>query len=111
MESNYAKYIREREGKKIVEDDRGFAVYSILDDLKAVYIEDIYVRPEFRNQNVASDYADKIAAEAKSNGFQTLIGTVKPTANSSTASLKVLLAYGFELASSEHDAIYFRKAL
>lgn len=111
MRSLYAQYLNEREGKQIVEDERGFAVYSFLPELNSVYIEDIFVLPEFRNQNIASEYADNIAAEAKSKGFLTLIGTVRPSANGATTSLKVLLAYGFEVSSSEHDAIYFRKTL
>lgn len=111
MSSNYAKYLLEREGKSIIEDERGFATYSLHPELSAIYIEDIFVSLEFRKQNVASEYADKIAEIAKSKGFHTLIGTVRPSATGANISLKVLLAYGFELASAEQDAIYFRKTL
>jgi predicted GNAT superfamily acetyltransferase len=111
MPSLFAKYILEREGKSIVEDERGFATYLFYPDLEAVYIEDIFVSQEFRNQNVARDYADQISAEAKLKGYKYLLGSVSPKANQATASLKVLLAYGFELDSVTKDLIYFKKRL
>ena len=42
MESNYAQYIKEREGKEIVEDHKGFATFVITD--KECYIVDIFVK-------------------------------------------------------------------
>ena len=68
--SNFGAYILEREGKYILEDERGFATYTYLQD--CVYIEDIYVRPEFRKQGVGSQWADAICIEAKENGFRAL---------------------------------------
>jgi predicted GNAT family acetyltransferase len=107
--SNYALYIQERENKSIVEDERGFATYFYLED--AVYIEDIFVKREFRKQGVASEYADKIAEEARSKNFFKMLGTVSPKANGSTNSLKALLAYGFKLDSSDNNVIYLTKDL
>ncbi|MEZ0208561.1 MAG: GNAT family N-acetyltransferase [Candidatus Paceibacterota bacterium] len=111
MPSLYARYILEREGKSIIEDERGFATYSFLPDLRAVYIEDIFVDKAFRNQNVASEYADQIATEAKSKNYKQLIGSVDPRAIGATSSLKVLLAYGFQLDSVAENLIYFKKQI
>ena len=44
--SLHAKYIYEREGKYCEESEIGFATYSFGDDY--VYIEDLYVLPEYR---------------------------------------------------------------
>ncbi len=109
MQSNYGRYIYERLGKSILEDEDGFAVYFCVN--KACYIEEIYVRPEARKSGVAKKYADEISRQAKQNGMEVLIGTVKPSAKGSTTSIKVLLAYGFELESCEHDFIFFKKSL
>lgn len=109
MESNYGLYIKEREGRCIYEDERGFATYTMND--KSCYIQDIFVKKEYRNQKVASDYADKIAEIAKNNGCIFLIGSVCPSTNGSTESLKVLLGYGFRLDHSIGDLIFFRKEI
>lgn len=107
IQSNYAKYIKEREGKSIVEDENGFATYSFQEHM--VYIEDIYVIPEKRKMNVASKYADIIAEEAKKLGYNQLLGSVVPTANGATTSLKVLLGYGFKVYAASDNIIYFIK--
>jgi len=107
--SHLARYIYERQGKSIVEDENGFATYYMTNGV--CYIEDVYVIPEKRRSKVCFGYADKIAEIAKKNGMSALIGTVKPSAFGSTESLKLLLAYGFKLECCEHDFIFFRKNL
>lgn len=107
--SHYADYIREREGKETVEDARGFATYSILQD--GVYIQEIYVRPEYRKEGVASHFADVIAGVARAKGYKKLFGSVCPSARGSTESLKVLLGYGFKLVSSETNFVWFVKEI
>jgi ribosomal protein S18 acetylase RimI-like enzyme len=106
--STYGNYIKEREGKEIIEDSLGFATYQFLDDNRC-YIENIYVIPDHRNSNVASSYADKITEIAKERGCTKLIGSVCPTTSGATASLKVLLAYGFSLDSCLNNIIIFSK--
>lgn len=107
--SLYAQYIAERENKNIVEDDKGFATYIFVND--GVYIQDIYVHPDYRHERRASIYADQIAAIAKEKGLNKMYGSVMPSSNGSTSSLKVLLAYGFRLQSSESNAIFMVKEL
>lgn len=107
--SLYGEYILEREGKQIVEDDRGFATYVITDNV--CYIESIYVRRDFRMTNVASYLADKIVVEAKERGCTVLLGSVDPLAHGSTISTKVLFGYGFELSHISGALIYFKKEL
>lgn len=108
--SLYGQYIKEREGKDIVENDYGFATYMINKD-NSCYIESIYVIPDARHDHVASQLADEIAYIAKSQGCNTLLGSVSPSANHSTSSLKVLLAYGFQLDSATNNFILMRKEI
>lgn len=108
MPSLYARYIEEREGKHIVESDKGFATYSFHPD-ETCYITDIYVLPDFRQDGVASELANKIVEVAKEKGCKTLVGSVCPRAKGSTTSLKVLLGYGFDLWYSTGEMIFFRK--
>lgn len=109
MASLYARYIKEREGFEIVENDLGFATYQI--DGSRCYIRDIYVAKAAREMNLASKMADEIAIIAKAQGCNQLMGTVCPQAHHATSSLKVLLAYGFKLESSRDNLIIFTKEL
>jgi len=109
MISHYGQYISERLGKSLIEDENGFATYFMVNDV--CYIEDVYVIPEKRKTGIVFAYADKIVEEAKAKGMKVLIGTVKPSAAGSTVSLKVLLAYGFQLESAVEDFIFFKKSL
>jgi GNAT superfamily N-acetyltransferase len=105
--SLYADYVKEREGKFIIEDNLGFAVYTISGEV--CYIVDIYVVPDQRKNGLASSYADLIVEAAKEAGCTKLLGSVDPTTNGATASLKVLLAYGFSLSCIDDNLIYFVK--
>lgn len=107
--SLYADYILEREGKLMVEDANGFASFAIANE--ECYIENIYVVPGKRLSGLASKYADQIVEIAKDKGCKYLTGSVKPSANGSTESMKALLGYGFKLLSASHDAIFFIKEI
>jgi GNAT superfamily N-acetyltransferase len=114
--SLYGQYIAERLGDKIVEDERGFATYRFLDSPSApgkgaVYIVDLYVRPEFRKTRLASAMADEICKEALRVGCVEMLGTVAPSAKNATDSIKILLAYGMTILSASPDLIIFRKEL
>jgi predicted GNAT family acetyltransferase len=105
----YGQYISEREDKHIVESSRGFLTYSFTNN--AVYIQDLYVKPEFRKTGEAAKMADKVARLAIDKGYIKMIGSVVPSTKGSTSSMKVLLAYGFELDSSADNFIVFKKDL
>lgn len=107
--SLYGDYIKEREDKEIIEDQYGFATFVFLPE--HCYIVDIYVKPEFRKQNIASKYADQITVMARERGYSKLLGSVAMKAHGVTTSLRVLLAYGFKLQESNADMIYLVKEI
>jgi ribosomal protein S18 acetylase RimI-like enzyme len=102
-----AAYFRDREGFESIITSKGFASYKIID--YGCYIRDIWVARDFRNQGVASELADQIAAIAKDKGCTHLIGSVSIETKNATDSTKVLLAYGFEIANLVPSGIIFRK--
>lgn len=110
--SLYAQYLTERTEDHILEDKFGFATYRFLNE-NQVYIIDLYVVPNFRNRNIAANYADQICKIAKETHpcMNTLIGTVNPSAKGATESVKVLLAYGMVVDSSSNNVIVFRKEI
>lgn len=107
--SLYADYIKEREGREIVEDEFGFATYRIA--RQECYIVDIYVSPEHRRSGHAKKYADKITEIARERGCTYLLGTIVPSTNGSTESMKALLAYGFQIHSCKEDMIFLTKEI
>lgn len=107
--SLFADYKKEREGKLVVESEKGFAVYSI--SREGCYIEDIFVLPEYRKQHVAKEMADFIVKIAKAKDCNVLYGSVSPSANGANDSLKVLLSYGMKIHSSKNDLVFFVKEI
>lgn len=109
MNSLYGQYIKERADKEIIEDERGFATYLFMDD--GCYIEDIFVRKEYRSKGIAKEMLDKISIIAKEKGCKKIIGTVVPSYKSSTYSLQAAFSYGFKLDSSRQNLIVYVKEL
>lgn len=109
--SMYGQYIYEREGKCIIETGKGFATYAYMHDIKAVYLEDLFVVPEHRRSKAATELVDAVAEQAKLKGYNTLVGSVAPKANGSTDSLKAVLSYGMKLHSCDGNLIWFKKEL
>ena len=110
----YFDYIREREPElQILERAEGFALYKAvdLDGERMVYIQDIYVKPEYRKKAIASEMSQEIQDKAKAEGIGYILGTVVPSAEGSTASIQVLLSHGMSLSHSTDDLIYFYKEL
>ncbi len=107
--SLYAQYIAERQGKYIIENDKGFATYFFV--ASGIYAEDVYIRPEFRRTKAASQFGDQIAQIGRTKGFNKMYGSVKPSTNGATDSLKFLLSYGFKLLESASDAIILVKEI
>lgn len=107
--SHYAQYIHDREGFDIIENVMGFATYKITGE--ECYVRDIYVEKQYRKDGVASRLCDKIKDIAKIAGCKWLVGSVQPSMPDSTDSLKVVLAYGFSLASVQPDFIILKMEL
>ncbi len=109
--SMYLEYLRERTDDELVESEYGFATYRFVEDGAAVYIVDIFVRPEYREKGIAGQMADEIAKIAKDKGCRAMIGTTQPSAKGSTVSLQALIGYGMRLQSCGVDCIIMRKDL
>ncbi len=108
--SLYGDYNSEREDKNIIEDDKGFMTFVLIPP-DTLYLEDIYVKPEFRKQGHAKVLFEKVKATAKSWGCPHITTSIKPSANGSTDSLKVSLTAGFQLLRASQDAIILIKGV
>jgi hypothetical protein len=108
--SLYAQYAKELLNRSVIETDEGFITYQYPDN-NTVYIENLYIIPTARKSYAASSLANRVSEEAKAKGCNKMLGSVVPSANNSTDSVKVLLAYGFKLDSATNDFILFSKSL
>ena len=104
----WADYQNERLGKQVIENDKGFAIYDYI-DAEQCYLEDIYVKPEFRKTGVASELADIVTELAKAKGCKYLIGSVVCGLNGDTNAMKAFLAYGMRLSEVNGRVIILSK--
>lgn len=110
--SLYGEYIKERLGRHIIEDERGFATFDIHPELHACYLVDAYVKPEYRRGGIVrKEFGDKIAELAKEQGCSVVFSTVAPKAKGSTYSAKCLINDGFKLDRSDSELVWFRRDL
>lgn len=110
----YFDYLRERmPDLLILEREEGFALYKEVEfnEERMVYIQDIYVSPEHRESDIASQMSEEIQEIAKKEGIKYMLGTIVPSTENSHKSLQVLLAHGMTLALAEDDIIYFYKEI
>ena len=101
------EYIKEREGKEVVECEDGFALYEIIG--RAIYLSDIYVVPEKRRTRVCYDLADKVVEIAKENNCTILLGSIDPKLETKEQSESVLKNYGYEFVEHENLLDWYKK--
>lgn len=108
--SNYALYIEEREGKSMLEDERGFATY-FYPESTIVYIQDVFVRKEHRRSGVARHYFDIINKEAKEKGCSFCITSIDPKAKNSYASERWTEKNGYEFTKNRDNLDWYCKEI
>lgn len=105
----FIDYIKEREGKSAIVTDHGFMKYAIEKDV--LYIEDIYVKPEFRHLGHGQQMASGLVDMAKAKGCKKLMGSVVPSTKGAQKSMLNLMQFGMNLHSAYHDRIFFIKEI
>lgn len=108
--SLYGQYLKERQGRGILETKDGFATFDYINE-EIVYIVDLYVVPKKRNNHVAAHLADKICEVAKESGRKYLLGSVDLTASGAEASCKVLEAYGMTVHKVAEPMVFYIKPI
>jgi hypothetical protein len=103
----YAAYLEELGAKKLYRNDKGFVIYSFVDE--NIYLEEIYILPEHRGKKEFAILSDSMNEIAKQHGCKKMLGSVIPSINNSTRSLGMMLAYGAKLVSATNNFIVFEK--
>ncbi len=108
-EAMYAAYLKERENRDVLETPWGFAI--VAEHTDCLYLQDIYVLPEFRKQGKGREMLAIVEDAARALGYKKVLGSCTPPAAGSDASLRAIMACGFRLLSCDKDIIYLVKEL
>jgi ribosomal protein S18 acetylase RimI-like enzyme len=108
--SLYGNYIKEREDKDIVESDKGFATFLVLNNGEC-YLQDLYVVPEYRKSGLAIDMTNEVVRIAKERGCNRLVGSVCVDDKFATHNMRIFLKYGMEIYKNSGTIIFLKKEI
>lgn len=114
MSDLFKRYLREKEGLQLYEEENWFITYSVLNDfrgLKEFYISHIYFEPEIRGGKHKLPVWDKVLEIANSYEADYISGDVDCTLNDPEKSLKFLFREGFKIDKLDGQIIYLFKPL
>jgi GNAT superfamily N-acetyltransferase len=107
--NKYKQYIKERKGLDLYEDEYGFFTYQIQDN--KMFIQDLFVLPEFRNSGVGESYSKKIDKLALDNNCTHNVCTVCVRAKNYIDSLNFIKKMGYQVTNDEYTLVYLIKEL
>lgn len=105
----FANYISEREGKRIIEDERGFLIYKIQGD--ECYLAEGFVREDARGGSAFSDLLRHVYATAQSEGCKVVTANIHLADKGAMRTLKAVLNRGFRVASASSDVLLIVKEI
>lgn len=111
MSSNYALYVKEREGKDTIENDKGFITYLELDKSKTLYISDLFVKKEYRSQSIARDFFNKVVEIAKNKDYNSILASIDIDTKTWEFSKMIMEENGFIITGKQNNLIFFIKEL
>jgi L-amino acid N-acyltransferase YncA len=105
----FAKYLSEREGKRIIEDERGFIIYKIQGE--ECFLAEGFIQVESRGSSAASDLLRNLIATAKAEGCKTVTATIYLSDPGAMRTLAAALKRGFRVYSANHDVLLIAKEI
>ena len=107
--SKYSRYIREKAGHELIENDFGFITYEL--GRECVHIHDLWVDPDFRVKGHGSDLVGMVIEQGRINGCKYLTACLQLSANNVTETLKAQLHYGFLIVGANENEIKLAKEI
>lgn len=106
----YVAYQFEREGIVVIEQPHAFALVKPLND-QELYLQDVYVEPEYRSGVAMKRLYDEIVQYALANGYLWLVTTHDCATNNVELGLQNTLRYGFKIIKLDGTVIVCAKEL
>lgn len=97
--SLWGDYIKEKYNKNTIETDVGFVTYKIVSEGKEFYVDDIYIKPEFRGTGSVLSFICDLIKIVEENGCDRVTCCVFATSNNCEEPLIWLLKMGFKIAT------------
>lgn len=111
MSSNYALYVKEREGKDTIENDKGFITYLELEKSKTLYISDLFIKKEYRSHSEARNLFDKVVNMAKDKGYISIMANIDLNTKTWEFSKMIMEEDGFKISGMKDNLIFFIKEI
>lgn len=106
----YKDYIEEQlPNRFVLETSKGFLTYHT--NGEECRLEEIYIKPEFRKNGIASSMYKQMESIGKEHGCTYLKGSIIIGTNNAENSMSCLLKNKFELWYTEGAMIYLKKEL
>ena len=105
--SLYSEYLNEVYSKNVLEDQISMVIWSMDDGV--FYIEDIYIKPEFRSNGIGREIVDSLVIIAKENGCNKLLGSISLLCAHKEENMRKFLKYGFKISSVGSNIIFLMK--
>ena len=104
--SLYGQYILERQGRGSLETEFGFVTFDYLTS-EIVYVADVYVVPEKREQNYGNEMLATVVTQAYKDGRTQLMSSVDLRDKNAERSVKIMEKQGAKLFKVEEPMAYY----
>lgn len=108
-DSLYAKYIEEREGAKIIENDYGYLTYKLRSP--ECFLANIFVLPEYREEGIGGVLLSALEKEAKINACHVITANIDLKSKLATGTLIAAVKAGFQVISANNDILLIAKEI
>lgn len=107
----YAKYIKEREGFDILENELGFLTYKIKPEDKDCFIGHMYIDESVRARGHGKSLIESLSEIALSNECEVISASVDLRDKHASRTIQAALRTGFQIYKAEYDVILIIKYL
>jgi GNAT superfamily N-acetyltransferase len=99
----YFDYVKERLGQEVIQNEYGFILYYI--NGQDCFIVDLYVKPEHRRKNIATELADQVQEIAQKRRCTKIWGQVVVGSGGDFVALMSHFSWGLRLHSANANCI------
>lgn len=111
MKSNFAQFYEEYEDMYTIEKDYGFITYKFINDAKACYLVNGFIREENRGDKLIYKLVDELVNIAKDCGYNLLLTSVDPDSKNPKRSRKIFEGYGFKFKKCADSLEWYAKEI